>query len=160
MCPRFRGCVRRHYHPHRGTKVTRRVASVMDKTKNDQMIRSDTQFSYTTLKQHTKRPRSIERHGHRVRKGPFLRCYSKQTSRPKGCFEAYARNTVAHPRGIPLTRPRRPISISIKDGAHVPLLENAHRINDLTTRASYESVSRQPLNILERTLAYSAGVAV
>lgn len=93
-------------------------------------------------------------------KRSLLRCYSKQTSRPKGCFEAYARNTVAHPRGIPLTRPRRPISISIKGGAHVPLLENAHRINDLTTRASYESASRQPLNILERTLAYSAGVAV
>lgn len=44
--------------------------------------------------------------------------------------------------GIPLTSPRRPISISIKGGAHVPLLENARGINDSATRAPYESTRR------------------
>lgn len=146
MCPRFQGCVRRRCHPGRGTRATRRVASALQQNNNHCYTGRPT-FLHFRFRMHTR-----ELHDAIVR--ARLVTFSRPPAQaPGGFYHRPARYRCACTRGIPFTGPRRPISISIKGGAHVPLLENAARHKRSGRRAG-------PTNIPSLALGYSAGVAV
>lgn len=159
MCPRCRGCVHRRCHPRRGTKATRRVASASRKEKRRTL--QDGLSCLITLSVSRGCNDRVQRRG-RKESGARRVTFG-------GWFDArlytdprYTRSRCPYIHGIPLTSPRRPISISIKGGAHVPLLENARGINDSATRAPYES-KRRDANAATGEyslvmLGYSAGV--